>query len=239
LTTPADVTAQRPIARVGYHSDCFLGHNNDQGTYENEQLTDLLKDLEHVPMGGETCGTIQAPRGECANAKRDLATFRFGSLNRDWGEIVNDWAATGCLDAIERQLGYRFELKSFTASTVVRRGTKLPFKLVVRNSGWARTMNHRQVILVLRHAVTKKVYRFQIGSTRPWAPGTDQPLDHAGISMPSTMPTGSYQMLLSLPDTASTLRQRPDYAIRLAHGDELWEEATGYNGPLRTVNVQA
>src|SRR3954447_7818162 len=82
-TTPEDVTANRPVARVGHHNDCFLGINNDQGTFENALERDyLVRDTNYVPMGGETCGEIEEPRGDCVHALEELGSFHFGYLNR-------------------------------------------------------------------------------------------------------------------------------------------------------------
>ena len=51
------------------------------------------------------------------------------------------------------------------------------------------------------------------------------------------MPKGAYDLFLSLPDAASTLAGRPEYAIRLANTN-IWEPATGYNNLNATVTIQ-
>ena len=187
-------------------------------------------------------------RGECPNALAELSASRFSFLNRDWGPITDSWETAACLDNMDRRLGYRFALKSFSSSTSVARGAKLPFKLKVRNRGWASTMNHRRVLLVLRHSVTKEVHRFRVGSTRFWTPGMVHTLNHPGIRIPADFPTGKYGALVSVADPAAVpaieggvpLSRRAAYAIRFANAGvhKLWEPRTGFNRLLRSVHVR-
>ena len=46
--------------------------------------------------------------------------------------------------------------------------------------------------------------------------------------LPANLPAGDYDLLLHLPDAASGLSSRPEYAIRLAN-QNTWEASTGYN----------
>jgi hypothetical protein len=232
-TTPQDVSAGRPIARVGYHNDCFLGTYNDQGTYLSSQRDYLVKDTNLVPMGGEVCGTIEPSRGDCASVVEELGEFHFGYLNRE--RVPNTWQPGGCLDDVERQLGYRLSLTSVTSSPSVTRGTKLPFQMTIHNSGWASVMDHRPLHLVLRSLDTGAIHRFQIWNAKSWAPATTKSLTKQ-VAIPATMPAGEYEMLLSMPDPASSLAQRPAYAIRLVNSG-VWQSATGFNRLLRTVEV--
>jgi hypothetical protein len=184
LTTEADVSARRRSERVGYHDDCFLGAFGDQGTWHiPAEQTDLLIETNRVPIGGESGGEIEGRRGACPNPAAELSALRFSFLDRDFGPIADSWEPGGCLDDMDRGLGYRFALRSFSSSTSVARGAKLPFTLKVRNRGWASTMNHRRVLLVLRHSETKEVHRFRVWSTRFWTPGAHT-LHHPGIRIP-------------------------------------------------------
>jgi hypothetical protein len=237
LTTEADVSARRRSERVGYHDDCFLGAFGDQGTWHNPaEQTDLLIETNRVPIGGESGGEIEGMRGACPNPAAELSALRFSFLDRDFGPIADSWEPGGCLDDMDRGLGYRFALRSFSSSTSVARAAKLPFTLKVRNRGWASTMNHRRVLLVLRHSETKEVHRFRVWSTRFWTPGAHT-LHHPGIRIPAAMPTGEYRLLLSLPDPATVpaveggvpLSGRAAYAIRLANAGDLWQAQTGFN----------
>ena len=57
------------------------------------------------------------------------------------------------------------------------------------------------------------------------------------IPLPTTLPTGSYALLLNLPDPAASLNTRPEYAIQLANTN-VWEATTGFNDLRWTVTVQ-
>jgi hypothetical protein len=57
------------------------------------------------------------------------------------------------------------------------------------------------------------------------------------ISLPDSMPSGDYVVLLNLPDPEPQLYARKEYAIRLANKD-VWEKATGYNSLLKTVSIR-
>lgn len=54
------------------------------------------------------------------------------------------------------------------------------------------------------------------------------------MTLPSSLPTGTYALLLDLPDPQ--LSSRPEYSIRLAN-ENVWEAATGLNSLLHTVTV--
>ena len=56
--------------------------------------------------------------------------------------------------------------------------------------------------------------------------------------IPVAMAPGAYDVLLSLPDDARGLKERPEYAIRLANAD-VWEPATGLNSLRASVQVEA
>lgn len=61
---------------------------------------------------------------------------------------------------------------------------------------------------------------------RTWHTGAVQ--FDAQVLIPEDTPTGTYELLLHLPDAYESLADRPEYAIRLAN-EEVWEEDTGYN----------
>jgi hypothetical protein len=54
--------------------------------------------------------------------------------------------------------------------------------------------------------------------------------------IPAATPAGQYAVYLNLPDPAASLRNRPEYSIRLANQD-VWEDATGYNSLLHKVTI--
>jgi hypothetical protein len=249
-TTAADVTAGREKARVGYHNDCFLGGATDQGTYEQditlpdseesdetkEEYKYLAADTTYVPMGGETCE--YTPRSECIPALKELDAFHYSYVNRDYlPDVLNRWIAGGCMAEVDRRLGYRFALVSVTSATTVTRGTNMAFQMTIQNHGWSSAINHRSVWLVLRDTTTGAVHKLLLTSTRNWNAGSTHTLRHHNLTIPSTIPVGTYELLLSLPDPTPSLANRPEYAIQLANA-QVWEPSTGFNRLLRTVKVK-
>jgi hypothetical protein len=81
---------------------------------------------------------------------------------------------------------------------------------------------------------------------RRWLPGTNCVLN-ARLSLPTNLPSGSYDLLLNLPDPAPTLYAIVPYSIRLANSNALssagtvlgsvWEASTGYHRLWQTLVV--
>jgi hypothetical protein len=55
--------------------------------------------------------------------------------------------------------------------------------------------------------------------------------------LPTTITAGEYDLFLNLPDPEPTLNSNPAYSIRLANQD-VWEEATGYNSLMTSINIK-
>jgi hypothetical protein len=109
--------------------------------------------------------------------------------------------------------------------------------IALKNEGWAAPYNPRLAELVLRHTSSGATYRLPLSSDpRRWAPGTSVTLSQ-NVTLPAGMATGSYALLLNLPDAAAALSTRPEYAIQLANAN-VWEASTGFNSLQRTVTVQ-
>lgn len=49
------------------------------------------------------------------------------------------------------------------------------------------------------------------------------------VTIPNTAAAGVYTISLWLPDESSNLRPRPEYAVRFAHSDSVWDAFKGYN----------
>ena len=239
--TAHDVTARRTVARVGHHNDCFLADATDQGTYHDTavEYPYLAADTRYVPMGGETCGdSANPPRTDCPTALRELGMFHYSYLNRDWSPaVLATWSAGGCMPQVDRQLGYRLALDSVTTGREVTRGTNLPFRMTMMNEGWSSAMHHRPIRLVLRNTATQAVYKLPLWNTEHLGAGSLVHLSNQHLTIPSTTPAGTYELLLSLADPAPSLANRPEYAVRLANSG-LWEPETGFNRLLRTLKVK-
>ncbi|RDG37758.1 DUF4832 domain-containing protein [Streptomyces corynorhini] len=223
-------------ARLGHHNDCFLASPDDYGTYENTavEYPYLAAETNHLPMGGETCG-VNTPRTSCPTALSELKMFHWSYLNTDYEpNVINGWRSGGCLPEITRGLGYRFALQSGTYPTAASRGGTLPVNITVKNDGFAAPFNPRGLELVLRDTATSQVYRLALsGDPRTWLAGTTTTINQS-VTLPSTLPAGTYGLLLNLPDPA--LPGNPLYSIRLANTGT-WEASTGYNNLLQTVTV--
>lgn len=225
-------------ARIGHHNDCFLASPDDWGTYENTtvEYPYLAAETSYLPMGGETCN-LNPPRSACASALNEMGLFHYSYLNADYEpSVLSSWATGGCRPEIDRRLGYRFALVSGTFPETATRGAAMPIELTLKNEGWAAPFNPRSVELVLRNTSSGATYRLPLSADpRRWMPGTSVTISQA-VTVPATLPAGSYALLLNLPDPASSLSTRPEYAIQLAN-QNVWEASTGFNDLHRTVTV--
>ncbi|QRO00674.1 DUF4832 domain-containing protein [Archangium violaceum] len=227
------------VARIGHHNDCFLASPDDWGTFENTtvEYPYLSAETNYLAMGGETCN-FNPPRSDCATALNELASFHYSYLNADYElTVLNGWTNGGCRPEIDRRLGYRFTLVSATFPGTVSRGAAMPVNIQLKNEGWAAPFNPRSVQLVLRNTSSGATYRLPLSADpRQWAAGSTVTINQ-GVTLPATLPAGSYALLLNLPDPAPSLSTRPEYAIQLAN-QNVWEASTGFNDLQRTVTVQ-
>lgn len=229
-------------ARIGAHNDCFLATADDRGTYappslgppeKNVQALKKFLSLDNrfVPQDGETCsaeGNAQ-PFISCANAVRELATMHWSALNDGYRlEVLNLWRREGCFAEVQNRLGYRFRLLTAEIPAQVKAGAPLNLRFVMTNDGFASPFNPRNMELVLRHTVSGRLHRTPIkDDLRLWGSGETRTV-HVQNLAPLELETGSYDVLLSLPDPEPRLRERAEYSIRLANAD-VWEPATGTN----------
>lgn len=226
-------------ARTGAHNDCFLASVDDYGTYSGttraaieEEKSYLHRDNLYVPQGGETCSNDAEakPFTGCANALKELARMRWSVINEGYNDdVLARWRSGGCMGKIERRLGYRLALRSAEVPGAARAGGPLRLRLKVRNEGWANPYNPRPVEVVLRPRSGGPTVTLATGSdARRWAnPGTT-----AEVALEATLPgsvrPGAYEVLLGLPDPEPRLRDRPEYAVRLAN-EGVWRPALGLN----------
>ncbi|WNG15056.1 DUF4832 domain-containing protein [Cystobacter fuscus] len=226
-------------ARIGHHNDCFLASADDFGTYTNTSVEYpyLSAETNYLAMGGETCA-LNPPRSDCATALSEMASFHYSYLNVDYSlPVINSWTSGGCRPEIDRRLGYRFALVSATLPATATRGAAMSLDIQIKNEGWAAPYNPRSVELVLRNTSSGAVYRVPFSvDPRRWLAGTTTSIGPS-VTIPTSVPAGSYAVLLNLPDPASSLNTRPEYSIQLAN-QNVWEASTGFNNLNRTVTVQ-
>jgi Domain of unknown function (DUF4832)/Domain of unknown function (DUF4874) len=234
-------------SRVGAHNDCFLASNTDYGTYSDNATEQeatkafLERDNLYLPQGGETCNNDAnaQPYTGCTNALKDMARLRYTSLNRGYlTDVYARWKKEGCLDEATRRLGYRFSLLESTLPESAKPGAGLTVKLSLKNEGFAAPFNPRGFALVLRAKSDGKLTRLTItdGGNIPanrtldprfWTPGATTSLETT-LTLPGDLAAGLYDVLLQLYDPEPSLKDRPEYAIRLANAD-VWEALTGMN----------
>lgn len=242
-------------ARLGYHNDCFMASENDYGTYEDygndasprngdaavlKTLKDYVKtDSRYLVVGGETCTDDFSPANDCEPAGRiqaEFAAVHYSFINAHYNNAVNnDWQTGGCMDEIKRNLGYRFVLRSANLPATGTRGADISISLEIRNKGYASPYNQRPAKLVFRNKSTNDSRSVTLATdVRRWYTG-----DHTikeNVKIPTDLPPGDYELLLSLPDAYESISARPEYSIRLANRD-LWEASTGFNKLNHTIRV--
>jgi hypothetical protein len=231
-------------ARVGHHNDCFLSGPDDTGTYhpigQKSAMQSYLERMsEFTGVGGETCQVNSGQqRTDCPTALAEMRRFRWSYLNLTfYRPAIDRWRAEGCFDEIARKLGYRFRLVRAVVPEQVGRSGRLQMSLEIANDGFATPFNPRPVQLVLRARGTQAVYTVAVSSDpRRWRAGQTTTIG-IDVALPTSLPAGEYDLLLHLPDAASGLSSRPEYAIRLAN-QNTWEASTGYNNLQTTLKVQ-
>ncbi|GAA5064447.1 hypothetical protein HNP84_006930 [Thermocatellispora tengchongensis] len=232
--SPAQAHGGSPQARLGHHNDCFLAGPDDYGTYTDPavEYPYLEAETTYLAMGGETCNP-NPPRSDCPTALDELSRFHWTYLNTDYHTgVLSGWNSGGCLAEVGRRLGYRLTLQSGTYPATATRGGTLPVSITIKNEGWAAPVNPRNLELVLRSGTA--TYRLPLsGDPRKWLAGTTTTLSQP-VTLPASMPAGSYALLLALPDPQ--LGSRPEYSIRLANTGT-WEPGTGLNNLLHTITI--
>jgi Domain of unknown function (DUF4832)/Domain of unknown function (DUF4874) len=252
-TTAAGRGTRTYADRVGHHWDCYLANSTDGGTWTNggaesipTQKAWVAADTNFGALGGETClfndgdtprlGCAPNAAGETVLTEMDRLNFTF--LNNDWDPEVNNTWTTACRAEMDQKLGYRISIDSVTMPTSMTRGVAADVRLDFANTGWARPVNSRPVHLVFRNTSTGAVFRVSTGANASTIAGggTLAVRKHA-FTLPTTMPAGTYRVLLSLPDPLiSTPATQGAYSIRLASTTG-WDPVTGYNDLQRTVTV--
>ena len=130
---------------------------------------------------------------------------------------------------IRQRLGYRFVLSRLNISSQVPPGGNMEFHLELENKGFASPFNPRPAIILLKG--TNSNFQKEIPLTsvdvRRWLPGQIIKVD-ANVPISQDVPNGTYNVNLWLPDASTSLRSRPEYAVRVANLN-VWQPATGYN----------
>jgi hypothetical protein len=215
-------------SRIGYHNDCFVSSDTDVGTYPEDAVdrwkTFLDAHTAFVPVGGETCDPFP-PRSACASTLAEMERHHYSFINRDYHpDIVQGWADGGCLETMERRLGYRLALLDASLPERVRPGGSFRLRIHLRNEGFAAPFNARPVELVLTGASGRDTVVLDT-DVRTLLPG--EHTIEARVRVP-VRAAGDYTLALRLPSASISLADTPAFSIRLAN-EGTWQDATGDN----------
>lgn len=214
-------------ARLAHHNDCFLADANDMGTYVSTQSRNYTaSDSKYTCMGGETCAP--SSYAECQKAISAMEKYHWSYLNKDYNRVVlNDWKQNGCFDEVQKRLGYRFVLKSVEHPTNFTQEDDYNIVIKFDNIGFAAPYNPYVLKLIFRNTDGQIVYEhLSQEDPRFWFGGESIQISEK-FELPQ-LPTGDYDVLLSLTDAQAKISGRPTYSIRFANVD-VWEAETGYN----------
>lgn len=252
--TDKDAFNESDEVRIGFHNDCFLSSPNDYGTYDDygnssSPRYDAYSVLhayaaaagKYTVVGGETCDDTYSPENNCENAGKaetEMSMMHYSFLNCAYNNDVNDdWQTGGCMDAIKKNLGYRFVLRNaiFPVETV-KAGMQLSFTLNIDNVGYASPYNQRSFQLLMRNKSNAKEFVFNINEdVRKLYSGSHSLT--IKIITDTSMPSGDYDLFLNMPDASENLSSKPEYSIRLANTG-VWESSTGYNNLHAVIKIQ-
>ena len=232
-------------ARLGHHNDAFLNEWGNDGTYDDgDGNYDLMRqyiaqETLYVPNGGETNVEEQLLASIVAQydtTMAELRRFHWSFCGSTYSEDVTDtWRTNGTFAEMDRVLGYRFQLISATLPDAAQAGEQAHIHIQLRNVGCAPLYNERPAYLVLSNQ--QSTFRIQLASDpRRWLPNGAQTTIDEMLTIPDTIPAGTYQLYLHLPDASPSIAADPRYAVRFAN-EGTWDAATGMNSLLSTVTV--
>jgi len=227
---------QSDLSRIAGHNDCFLADSNDMGTFVNtQQMAFWESDSKYAAMGGETC--MVSNYSTCKNALIQMEKYHWSYLNSGYnGSVLSDWRTNGCMDEIDKRLGYRLVLTQgkFTDRPVA--GSDFIIQIAIKNVGFAAPFNPRNVEIVFESKTDtfdKYIVKLEC-DPRQWFAGGKYNID-AKYTLPNEMKGKEYTVSLNLPDPMATLTNRPEYSIHLANNN-VWNKSTGLN-KLLTIRV--
>lgn len=230
-----------PRARLGQHNDAFLYDYDNMGTYTDTatQKPWLAQETLYVPIGGETDITELNKAKKWATYEKttaEMSRLHWTFIQSGYAETTtNMWRENGTFDELNRKMGYRYQLVSGTYGSEVKQGEKLSVNIKLKNVGYAPLYNERPAYIVLKNG--GKTYSLKLASDpRRWLPNGVETVINEQLTVPSTIPAGTYQLYLHLPDAYTKLASDTRYSIRFANTG-VWEETTGMNKLNASVTV--
>lgn len=230
-----------PRARLGQHNDAFLYDYDNMGTYTDtaKQKPWLAQETLYVPIGGETDITDVNKAKVWATYDKTIAEMsrlHWTFIQSGYAtQTTNWWRENGTFDELNRRMGYRYQLVSGTYGEQATAGGKLSVKMQIHNAGFAPLYNERPAYIVLKNG--SKTYKMKLKSDpRRWLPNGVVTTVDEQLTVPSNVPSGTYQLYLYLPDAYASIASDARYAIRFANSD-IWESSTGMNKLNASVTV--
>lgn len=215
--------------RIGYYNDGWFGDGRHFAFFQlaNERSF-TEQDSRDVMVGGEpsmpTATNLDAAASLQEMIKLHQTTL---SLNQtDALPVYARWRASPHWNEMTRRLGYRIVLQKVLVEPVAGNPGEVRLTAQLVNRGFARLVNARPSVLVLRNRATGAMSRIPLRlDLRQVAPNSESVLsavEHVQL------PTGpaSYDVGLHFPDASPSIARRVEYALRLA-SEGLWDPATG------------
>ena len=244
--TPETAYQNTARARLAHHNDAFLERWGDMGTYVDEETEKpyIAQETLFVPLGGESCildADLAAERASYEKTTAEMSYLHWTFIQSGYSEVVtNMWRQNGTFEELNKKLGYRFQLVSGNFGEQAEQGGPLSVQLNIKNVGYAPLYNERPAYIVLKatgEGVNGACYRIPLASDpRSWLPNGELTTIREQVTVPASVPVGSYQLYLYLPDAYASIADNPAYAIRFANSN-VWEAATGMNNLNATVTV--
>jgi len=254
--TPAEAYSGSPKSRVAHCDDGLGGDYNDRhpdlcddwSTYSpcdsmtmEAEKDYLAQENLFLVQSGEMWGDPDRPAfSDCAPYLADMERMHWDHYNY-WSTPVKKLKDQGCWQSeIIKKLGYRFRLINGTFPEKLSPGQNLDIELNLINDGWGKAYNPRGIEIVLKKIGSDKKYYIPVRGANPrdWLPGSGEHQLLITDKLSDNILTGSYNVCLFLPDPFPSLRERPDYAIRLVNKN-IWDPTTGYNDLGAVINVTA
>ena len=142
--------------RLGFHHDCPNYKSDTYGIKKAYKLT------PNIPMDGEMCKRPAKTSYSCKTMKKYFKKYHWDILNiSNWSGTIKKWEKKGCLNEIEKKLGYRFVINGSKY-----KNEHIYFK--VANVGWGKSFKSRKVSI----KVKDKIFKSDI-DIKNWKPGNE------------------------------------------------------------------
>ncbi|WP_256009033.1 DUF4832 domain-containing protein [Desertivirga xinjiangensis] len=228
------------IARVGHHNDCFLSGGTNYGTYINiaAEKQYISKEGLYVPVGGETCPPEPGYIATCFEGRTEMKLLKWTYLNLDWYvPTIDAWKSSGCFDEFQRNLGYRLALVSAVIPEEVNSESDLKLAIKIVNNGYAPLYNRKNTSLILKNKASGTFTELKLAfDIRSCKPGSTIKLEES-VRL-ANVPAGDYALYLRIADQAESLKNRIEYAVRLANNNVWVEENGGMNDLKLSLKIK-